>query len=55
MWIVGGKLDYYPWIEEYETYEEAKAIYDEKEAYVETVYLAEVKEHKRDTPTEDKE
>lgn len=43
MWIVGIDLDYYPSVEEYKTYEEAKKRYDEYKGSG-VIYIAEVKE-----------
>lgn len=43
MWIVAGNPGIYPWVDEYETYDEAKKAFDEAEAEKqETIYLAEV-------------
>jgi hypothetical protein len=48
MWIVASDVEYYPWVNEYETYEEAKAAYDIRriEAEDNRIYIAEVKEFK---------
>jgi hypothetical protein len=47
MWIVAGDMAYYPWVNEFETYEEAKEYFDKQEPYEETVYIAEVKDTKK--------
>jgi hypothetical protein len=46
-WLVAVDMSYYPYMNEYNTYEEAKADYDKYGDHpVDDVYLAEVKEHK---------
>lgn len=48
MWIVAGDMAYYPWVVEFDTYEEAKEHFDKEKALSdEKIYIAEVKEHKR--------
>lgn len=49
MWIVAGHPTFYSWVEVYESYEEAKNYFDLIEAEgKEVVYLAEVKEYKKE-------
>lgn len=47
-WIVVGTTAYYPWSEEFTSYEEAKSFYDNEIPDKETVYLAKVLEEKSD-------
>ena len=41
-YVVCGNTSYYPWVNEYNTYEEAKECYDKHNPFEETVYLCKV-------------
>lgn len=48
-WIVAGNVMFYPWIEEYDSYEEAKADYDRTKGNSKhIIYLAEIKDQKEE-------
>lgn len=50
-YIVCTNLEFYPWIEEFQTLEEAKKEYARLDTYTQDVFLCEIIEVKRDTDT----
>ena len=48
-YVVCGNMEYYPDVCEYDALEEARAAYEERDTYMEDVFLCEIIEVKRDS------